>query len=169
MDTSVQKIFLNQPFHQVNTSRQSPTKSDPILTSLFITCQASVRSLSSVEFAVTKQVAPAHPNSCTFVSSWWELFFSNYARPLLPQDSAKTPFSLPSFPWFILTQSDLIYLWIFTIFITLFLYFVLVVYCYFLCVCDFKFNHKLPDEERHRASFYVPCPGVKPCSLRSMS
>lgn len=51
MDTSVQKIFLNQPFHKVNTSRQSPTKSDPILTSLFITCQASVRSLSSVEFA----------------------------------------------------------------------------------------------------------------------
>lgn len=43
--------FPDQPLHQVNTSRQSPTKSDPILTSLFITCQASVRSLSSVEFA----------------------------------------------------------------------------------------------------------------------
>ena len=51
MDISVQKIFLNQLFHQVSTSRQSPTKSDPILTSLFITCQDSVRSLSSVEFA----------------------------------------------------------------------------------------------------------------------
>lgn len=52
----------------------------PILSSPFIPCQVSVRSLSSVVCQMglsiaTKQVAPAHRNSCIFVSSWWELLY----------------------------------------------------------------------------------------------